>query len=72
MPARLFDFQCGNGHTTERFVDVETKLVRCEECGEDANRIISPVSHKIDSWKETRKWAKQREQKIKLERKATD
>lgn len=39
---KLFDFKCPEGHVTEHLVYAETTVVRCD-CGEEANRIISPV-----------------------------
>ena len=43
MPRRMFDFTCNNSHTTESFVDTDTKEISCSECGEVATRIISPT-----------------------------
>lgn len=44
---RLYDFRCPNGHVTEHFVDAESKHVRCN-CGEEANRIISPINFALN------------------------
>jgi len=66
----MFDFKCDNGHVNEKFVDSETTEVQCPDCDLIARKIVTPV--KIsggDSWKETRKWAKNREKQIKYERK---
>ena len=50
MPKRLFDFVCvgEDSHTFEKFCDVELKTAVCPECGELANRIISPVRCELD------------------------
>ena len=67
---RLFDFKCDNGHVNEKFVDVETAEVQCPDCDLIARKIVTPVTISGgDSWKETRKWAKNREKQIKYERK---
>ena len=42
MPRRMFDFTCKNSHTTESFVEIDTKEISCSECGEIATRILSP------------------------------
>lgn len=42
MPRRMFDYTCKNSHTTEHFVEIDTKEVSCSECGEIATRILSP------------------------------
>ena len=74
MPRRLFEFECNNSHNTEAFVDVDTKEVRCGECGEIATRILSsprlgldPICGDFPS--ATARWAKMRSEKIALERK---
>ena len=66
----MFDFQCADGHTNEKFVDSETVKVQCPDCDLIARKIVTPVTISGgDSWKETRKWAKNREKQIKYERK---
>ena len=75
LMAILFDFQCPNGHTEERMADSTTNELTCRHCSEVATKIISPVKIGLDpisgsSWKATRKWTRQREQKIQQERKA--
>ncbi len=74
MARRLFDFRCNDSHITEAFVDVDTKEVRCGECGEIATRILSsprlgldPISGDFPS--ATARWAKMRAEKLALERK---
>jgi hypothetical protein len=75
MPRRIFEFQCTNSHTTESFVDIDTKEVQCSECGESATRILSsprlgldPVCGDFPS--ATARWAKMRAEKLALERKS--
>lgn len=41
---RIYDFTCSNNHTTEHYVDPETREIICPVCGHTAQRIISPVS----------------------------
>ncbi len=66
----MFDFRCDNGHTNEKFVNSETKEIDCPDCQLKARKIVTPVRvNGGDSWKETRKWSKQRESHIKYERK---
>ena len=72
--ALLFDFQCSEGHTTESLRSSDTKFIVCPSCGKTAKKIVSPIRIHIDpingsSWKASRKWAKQREQRIQQERK---
>jgi hypothetical protein len=68
---RLFDFKCDNGHVNEKFVDTETNEVQCPDCELKARKIVTPVKVKREknSWKEVRRWSKQRESHIKHERK---
>ena len=66
----MFEFRCANGHSNDKLVDTETTEIKCPDCDLIARKIVTPV--KIsggDSWKETRKWAKNREKQIKYERK---
>jgi len=65
----MVDFTCSNGHTNERFVCADTQEVECPDCDQIAKKGISCPTFKVDSWKSTRKWAKQRETQIKYERK---
>ena len=68
---RLFDFKCGNGHVNEKFVDTETSEVQCPDCELKARKIVTPVkvNREKNSWKEVRRWSKQRQEHIKHERK---
>jgi hypothetical protein len=74
---RLFDFKCTDGHVTEQFVDDKVEKSTCRQCGKPASRIISPVRSSLDPIsgsfpKATNKWVKNREQRMKIERKAID
>ena len=71
----LFDFRCSDNHVTEALVASDETEHTCGLCNKIATRIISPVRCSLDPISgdfvgATMKWAKQREQKIKLERKA--
>jgi len=73
MARRLYDFQCNAGHITEGFVDYETTTISCN-CGNVANRIISPVRISLDGTDPTYvgaydRWARVREEKAKKEAK---
>jgi hypothetical protein len=75
VPRRLFDFNCPSGHDFEAFVDTSLKTLSCPICGTEASRIVSyggpvldPISGHFPS--STRNWARNRQDKIKAERKA--
>jgi len=73
----LFDFKCPENHIAEHYVSSDVTEFLCSECGLTATRIISPVRAKLDPISgdfpgATIKWAKNREQQIKHERKTTD
>ena len=74
MPRRMFDFECKDSHITESFVDVDIKEVQCGECGGKATRIISPTTIYLDPVSglfpsATAKWARQRAEKLAVEKK---
>ena len=69
----LLDFRCDNEHTTERFIDSETKEIPCPECSLMARKVISPVRSYLDPHcgdfiGATTKWARNREKQIQKER----
>lgn len=73
---RLYDFKCSKEHLTEAFVGYETTTLLCE-CGEVANRIISPVRISLDGTDPTfvgayDRWARIREEKTKQEAKRNE
>lgn len=65
---RIYDFTCSNNHTTEHYVDTETREVLCSVCGHTAQRIISPVTtiFKGTGWADKDdKWARDQEKAAK-------
>lgn len=68
----LFDFKCEDGHNEEYFVSSSTKEVECRVCGKPAVKQLSSFG----TWTEKHNgimsdnWAKKREQKMALDRKA--
>jgi hypothetical protein len=73
--ALLFDFECSGGHIEERLVSSDTREISCPHCQKIAKRIQSPVRSALDPISgdfmgATAKWVRQREQKLKQERKA--
>ena len=75
MAIRRFDFTCSEGHTNEYWVDHDVTTTQCSECGAVATRQISLPSIKLDPFSgdffgASRKWEKDREQKLKQERRA--
>lgn len=71
----LFDFECENGHVNERMADSDCTHMPCLDCKSMAKKLISPVRSKLDPISgdfmgATRKWERNREQKLKQERKA--
>ena len=74
MPRRMYDFKCKDSHVTESFVDVETKEVQCSVCDGTATRILTPPRIYLDPISgdhpsATLKWARQRAEKLAVERK---
>ncbi len=66
----LFDFKCPQGHIEEHLVQSSTTTYRCS-CGEQANRMISPVRAVLDPVSghfptATDKWAKAHERAAKV------
>ena len=77
MTRRIFEFICPDQHVTERFIDEEERETECSTCDKTASRIVSAVQCTLDplsgDWPgATMKWAKDREQKIKHERKVAN
>ena len=73
----LFDFKCDSNHVTEKLVKSDTTDIECPVCGNKALRQISAVRSKLDHISgdfpgATMRWVKQREQKIKHERKTSE
>ena len=71
---RMYDFKCEQNHQMEALVYETTKELPCEECDGIATRIISPTTIYLDPISgdhpsATAKWAKQRAEKLAVERK---
>ena len=71
----IYEFRCKEGHTQDKYTDSECVSVPCLYCGNKAERIVSAVRCKLDPISgdfmgATRKWEKNREQKLQQERKA--
>jgi len=66
----IFDFRCKNQHVTEHWVTSDTRHVRCDECGEQADRMITGGCVVLDALSgdfpgATLKWARHHEQMAK-------
>lgn len=48
MARRIFEFECDNGHITERFIEESARMTNCSVCGLVASRIMSAVRSAID------------------------
>jgi len=71
----MYEYCCEDSHITERYRESECTTTECEVCGKDAVKIISAVRSKLDPISgdflgATRKWMKNRSQKLQQERKA--
>lgn len=71
----IFEFQCENGHTTEKYIDSECRSITCPDCAKIARKIVSAVRSKLDPLSgdfmgATAKWERNRSQKLQQERKA--
>jgi hypothetical protein len=71
----IYEYRCKEGHTQDRYTDSECTSVPCLDCGNKAERIISAVRSKLDPISgdfeaATRKWMRNRSQKLQQERKA--
>jgi hypothetical protein len=76
---KVFDFRCEEGHVKEAFVRTgeEDQIRPCAECGSNSSRIISAPTVVLDPISgafpgATMKWARDRQQKIKQERKVAN
>jgi hypothetical protein len=71
---RMYDFKCEQNHQREALVDETVKELPCEECDGVASRIISPTTIYLEPFSgvypsATAKWAKQRAEKLAVEKK---
>ena len=76
---KVFDFRCEEGNVNEAFIRTgeENQTRPCPECGSDSSRIISAPTVVLDPISgafpgATMKWARDRQQKIKKERKVAN
>ncbi len=75
---RVFDFQCSEGHIHEAFVRTGEDQDRpCPTCGGNSSKIISAATVVLDPISgafpgATMKWARDRQEKIKKERKVAN
>ena len=77
MTRRIYDFRCPGGHVVEKFIDDSVTQVDCEICQQSSTRLVSfagPVLDVISGHfpSATMRWAKDRQEKIKAERRATE
>lgn len=75
MTRRIFEFQCPDGHISESLIDDSEVTAECKVCDKQAKRIVSAVACSLDALSghfpgETMKWAKNRQDVIRKERKA--
>jgi hypothetical protein len=67
------DFRCGEGHTTERFVENHVTMTPCQECNLQATKIVSGTSFQLPGNDPAgfptahAAWEKKRTQKMKQE-----
>jgi hypothetical protein len=71
---RIYDFRCPEGHVIEKYIDSDIQNVSCEICKQESARVVScrgllldPISGDFPS--ATMRWARDRQVKIKAERK---
>mgnify|MGYP001090575593 FL=1 len=69
MMIKRFDFKCTNcQHIEEQWVDANDAFATCPECGDTAQRIISPIRTKFKGWgwpDADDKWARDHERAAK-------
>lgn len=74
MPKRIFEFECEEGTVSEKLVETDQRIIKCECCGSDAHRIISTPRVALDGTDpsypgEYMKWERKRMQRLKQEQK---
>lgn len=67
----LRDFKCENSHITELFIDSTTESIKCEICGEQANKTLGYGTIKLDGTDPSfpgayNRWATIREQRARI------
>lgn len=73
--ALLFDFKCDKGHVNERMAKPDCTHMPCLDCDGMSKKLIPAVRSKLDPLSgdfigATDKWIRNRQQKLKQERKA--
>jgi hypothetical protein len=74
MALRMFEFLCANSHRIEALVDPETHKLLCSHCGQEATRVISAPTMKLDGCSGSfptayDSWERKRSEKLAQERK---
>jgi len=46
----LYDFKCECGHTFEAMVGMRDRTHKCGRCGQEATRMISTPTIKLEGW----------------------
>ena len=77
MSKRIFEFRCGEGHITEKYIDSAEHSVICSVCQSIATRIISAPNIMLegvtgDFPTAADAWARNREQKVRLTNKRNE
>jgi hypothetical protein len=77
MSRRIFEFRCGEGHITEKYIDSTDHSVTCSVCQSIATRIISAPTIMLegvtgDFPTAADAWARNREQKVRLTNKRNE
>jgi len=70
----LLDFQCENGHVTEKLISSTVHHIICDECGKEAHRLIATPRVKLEPFSGAfpgayYAWNRKREEALKQERK---
>jgi hypothetical protein len=73
---RMFDFICGDFHVTEQLIDDSIRTTDCKTCGAPAIRMVSTPRISLEGItgafpRAADKWVKNRAEKLKQERKAS-
>lgn len=73
----MFEFRCPDGHLNEKFIESSVRQIDCDICSQQATRIVSSVRPLLEVVSghfpgATMKWARDRQKKIKAERRETE
>ena len=74
---RIFEFLCSDGHLSESLVDDSVRNIACKTCGQDAQRIVSSGTIKLEGITGSfpgayDRWERVRAEKLKQERKQAE